>query len=82
MFSLLINRLTEAPVPPMYDIRIWKKIRLRVAQQKINFPEAIKNEIARDQSLHEFQGSDKVPWQLRQLMEQRSKSWIQRLHFY
>ena len=64
----------------MYDIRIWEEIRHRVAQQKINFTEAIKREIARDLSLHEFQGADKVAWQLRQVVEQRSQSWIQRLY--
>jgi hypothetical protein len=63
-----------------YDIRIWEEIRDRVSWKTNKLPEDIKREIASDRSLQEFQGPDPTPWQLRQVMQQRAESWIQRLY--
>ena len=66
----------------MYDIRIWEEIRDRVEWKESQLSETIKKEIAFDRSLQEFKGSDPVPWQLRQIMQQRAESWIQRLYHF
>jgi len=40
----------------------------------------IGQEIARDQSLRDYEGMYPIPWQLREVMEQRAEYWVQRLY--
>jgi hypothetical protein len=42
--------------------------------------ESIKKEISKDASLAEFQGKHPVPFQLREIVEQRANIWVQRLY--
>lgn len=63
-----------------YNIAIWEEIRDRVKWKVNKLPEDIEREITSDRSLQEFRGSDKVPWQLREVMQQRAQAWIQRLY--
>jgi hypothetical protein len=63
-----------------YNIGIWEEIRDRVTWKIYKFQQDIAREIASDRSLQEFRGSDQIPWQLREVMQQRAQSWIQRLY--
>ena len=64
----------------IYDIAIWEAIRHRVESMISTLIESIKSEISRDWSISELQGLDPVPWQLRQILQLRAGSWIQRLY--
>jgi hypothetical protein len=64
----------------IYNIAIWEAIRHRVESTIKTLAENIKLEISRDWSIIELQGLDPVPWQLREILQQRADSWIQRLY--
>jgi hypothetical protein len=40
----------------------------------------INKEIPKDRSLTEFQGKQPVPWQLKEIMEQRANAWVQSVY--
>lgn len=63
-----------------YDISIWEEIRSIVSRKADRLVESINQEISKDISLAEFQGKHQVPFQLKQIMEQRANSWVQRLY--
>jgi hypothetical protein len=63
-----------------YDISIWEEIRSIVSWKTDRLVESINQEIPKDASLAEFQGKHPVPFQLREIMEQRANSWVQRLY--
>lgn len=63
-----------------YDISIWEEIRSIVSWKTDRLVENINNEISKDSSLAEFQGKHPVPFQLREIMEQRANAWVQRLY--
>ena len=63
-----------------YDITIWEEIRSAVRGKRDGLLETINTEITKDLSLAEFQGKQPVSWQLRQIMEQRANSWVQKLY--
>jgi hypothetical protein len=64
----------------LYDISIWEEVRSIVSWKTDQLVESINKEISEDRSLAEFQGKHPVPFQLRQIMEQRANAWIQRLY--
>jgi hypothetical protein len=63
-----------------YDITIWDLIRFRVQHTTSTLVEEINKEISKDYSLREFWGEYPVRWQLREAIQQRADSWIQRLY--
>jgi hypothetical protein len=63
-----------------YDITIWEQIRRPVKEKTDALVETIKSEIAKDDSLREFQGEYPVPWQLTQIIQQRADHWLERLY--
>lgn len=63
-----------------YDITIWEQIRTRVFLRTQSLVDDIGLEISQDLSLLEHHGSYPVPWQLREIMQQRAQSWVQRLY--
>jgi len=65
---------------PIYDIRIWEEIRNIVTPKLDVLVLIVKNEISKDSSLAEFQGTEPIPWQLAQIIEQRGEAWLQRLY--
>lgn len=73
-----VARIVVLDMP--YNILIWEQIRDRVKWKTNKLPADIEREIESDRSLQEFRGSDSVPWQLREVMQQRANSWIQRLY--
>ena len=66
--------------PPIYDVSIWEEIRTSVERKIDRLVDSIKNEISTDRSLAEFQGKQPVPWQLREIMQQRGNGWVQRVY--
>jgi hypothetical protein len=63
-----------------YDITIWEEIRSAVRWKRDGLLENINKEITKDISPAEFHSKQPVPWQLREIMEQRANSWVQRLY--
>ena len=63
-----------------YDISIWEEIRSILSWRAALLVESINQEIPKDTSLAEFQGKHPVPFQLREIMEQRANAWVQRLY--
>ena len=63
-----------------YDIAIWEEIRFLVKGMADTLAQNIEIQISNDWSLREFHGRYPVPWQLREVMQQRADSWIQRLY--
>src|ERR1700736_1163832 len=63
-----------------YDIMIWEQIRYPVEWTTRRLVQDINAEISSDRSLSELQGQYPVPWQLREVMQQRADSWVQRLY--
>jgi hypothetical protein len=68
------------PIPMSYDITIWEQIRAPVSLCTRTLVEDIGFEIARDLSLLEHHGSYPVPWQLKEIMQQRAQLWVQRFY--
>ena len=66
--------------PKTYDIGIWEEIRSTVSWKTHGLVENINKEIPKDRSLAEFHGKQPVPWQLRDVMEQRANAWVQRIY--
>jgi len=67
-------------LPMSYDITIWEQIRDRVELRTRTFVQDIGLQIANDRSLIEYHGSYPVPWQLREIMQQRAQFWVQRFY--
>jgi hypothetical protein len=63
-----------------YDISIWEEIRSIVRWKTDAFVGNISKEIPKDLSLSEFHGRQPVPWQLREIMEQRANTWVKSLY--
>lgn len=63
-----------------YDITIWEQIQWRVRLATGGLIREFELEMAKDRSLVEYQGCYPVPWQLREIMQQRAQSWVQRLY--
>ena len=63
-----------------YDVSIWEEIRSIVCRKIDRLVESINKEIPKDSSLAEFQGKHSIPFQLREIMQQRANVWIQRLY--
>ena len=63
-----------------YDIVIWERIKNSVEWRTASLVEDIHKEISKDHSLLELQGMYPVPWQLREVIQQRAESWVQRLY--
>ncbi|PYX70207.1 MAG: hypothetical protein DMG72_19300 [Acidobacteria bacterium] len=63
-----------------YDIVIWERIKNSVEWRTASLVEDIHKEISKDHSLVELQGIHPVPWQLREVIQQRAESWVQRLY--
>jgi hypothetical protein len=63
-----------------YDVSIWEEIRPIVRRKTYQLVESINKEIPKDPSLGQFQGKYPVPFQLREIMEQRANAWVQRLY--
>jgi hypothetical protein len=63
----------------IYDIAIWEGIRFRVECVSRTLRTKIESEISGDSSLYRLQGVDPVPWQLREILQQRADSWVKRL---
>ena len=63
-----------------YDVSIWEEIRSIVSWKTARLVENINTEISKDSLLAEFQGKHPVPFQLREIMEQRANAWVQRLY--
>jgi hypothetical protein len=63
-----------------YDITIWEQIQRRVRLSTAGLIREFESEIAKDNSLIEYQGRYPVPWQLREIMQQRAHSWVERLY--
>jgi hypothetical protein len=56
----------------VYDISIWEEIRSIVSWKTDRLVESIHEEISKDPSLAEFQSKHPVPFQLREIMDQRA----------
>jgi hypothetical protein len=63
-----------------YDIALWEPIRFRVQHATSTLVEDINKEISKNLSLREFWGEYPVPWQLRDVVQQRAESWLERLY--
>jgi len=63
-----------------YDIGVWEEIRSTVSLKTDLLVEDINKEIEKDRSLGEFQSQQPVPWQLKEIMVQRSNAWVQRVY--
>ena len=63
-----------------YDISIWEEIRSTVRWKTDQLVKKINEEIPRDLSLAEFHSKEPIPWQLREIMEQRANAWVQRVY--
>jgi hypothetical protein len=63
-----------------YDVSIWEEIRSIVCRKIDRLVESINKEIPKDTSLAEFQGKHPIPFQLREIMQQRANVWVQRLY--
>ena len=63
-----------------YDIVTWERIKNSVEWRTASLVEDIHKEISKDHSLLELQGIYPVPWQLREVIQQRAESWVQRLY--
>jgi len=64
----------------IYDVSIWEEIRSTVSWKTGLLVDNINKEIQKDRSLTEFQGKQPVPWQLKEIMEQRANGWVQRIY--
>ena len=65
---------------PIYDVTIWEEIRTRVRWKIDALVQSVRLEISKDASLAEFHGTQPVPWQLTEIMQQRAEGWLQRLY--
>jgi hypothetical protein len=63
-----------------YDIGLWEEIGSTVSRKTDFLVEDINKEIQKDHSLAEFQSQQPVPWQLREIMVQRTDAWVQRVY--
>jgi hypothetical protein len=63
-----------------YDVSIWEEIRFKVQRKIGPLLRKIHEEIPRDLSLSQFRNKQPIPWQLRELMEQRATSWVQSMY--
>ena len=64
----------------IYDVSIWEEIRSIVCWKTGELVKNINREISKDTSLVEFQDKQPIPWQLREIMEQRANAWVQRVY--
>ena len=64
----------------VYDISIWEEIRPTVKRKTDELIEGLLREIPQDLSLVEYHGTGPVPWQLREVMRQRARSWVQSVY--
>jgi hypothetical protein len=63
-----------------YDITIWEQIQVRIGLATGSLIREFESEIAKDRFLIEYQGRYPVPWQLREIVQQRAQSWVHRLY--
>jgi hypothetical protein len=63
-----------------YDVSIWEEIRFKVQRKIGPLLRKIHEEIPRDLSLSQFRNKQPIPWQLRELIEQRATSWVQSMY--
>lgn len=62
-----------------YDIAIWESIRFRVQQMTFTLVKEINKEISTDLSLRDYWEEYPVPWQLKEIIQQRAESWLERV---
>jgi hypothetical protein len=63
-----------------YDVSIWEEIRSIVCWKTDRLVEGIHKEIPKDTALAELQGKRPIPWQLREVVQQRAETWVQRVY--
>jgi hypothetical protein len=63
-----------------YDVTVWEQIRNSVELSTRTLVQNIGVEISKDHSLLQYRGTYPVSWQLREIMQQRAESWVQRFY--